>query len=102
MADMMKFDPSKELSERELKDLLACDRTVNLIKHAKDRMQERNYSLRDIMHIIAHGTLIKSEFFSGSASWRYVFKGEDLEGDTGGVVLSVNNQYRFVIITVLA
>ncbi len=99
---MMKFDPSKELSERELKDLLACDRTVYPCKHAKDRMQERNYSLRDIMHIVAHGTLIKSEFFSDSASWRYLFKGEDLDGDNGGVVLSVNNQYRFVIITVLA
>lgn len=102
MASLINFDPSKELSESELKDLLACDRQVIQSNHAKERMQERNYSLRDILHIIAHGTLIQSDFFSASASWRYIFEGADLDGDNGSVVISVNHKYQFVIITVLA
>jgi hypothetical protein len=101
----MKFDPSKELFERELKDLLAyiqgSDGTIILSKHAKERMQERRYSYRDIMHIIADGTLTGSEFNSALANWKYTFKGEDLDGKQGGVVLSVGTHYQCVIITVL-
>ena len=45
----MKFDPSKKLSESELKDLLAYIQgsggTVILSRHAKERMLERGYSL---------------------------------------------------------
>jgi hypothetical protein len=32
----------------------------------------------------------------------YTFKGEELDGDNGGVVLAVGTQYRCVIITVLS
>ena len=102
----MKFDPSKELSERELKDLLAYIQgsggTVILSSHARERMQERGYSLRDILHIIAHGTLTGSKFNQALANWKYTFKGEDLDGDNGGVVLAVGTQYRCVIITVFS
>jgi hypothetical protein len=106
----MKFDPSKELSERELKDLLACiqgsDGTLIISKHAKERMLERRYSLRDVLHIIAHGTMTGSEFNQAPANWKYTFKGEDLDGDNGGVVLAVGThvgtQYSCVIITVLS
>jgi hypothetical protein len=102
----MKFDPSKELSERELKDLLAYIQgsggTVIISKHAKERMLERGYSTRDIMHIIANGSLTGSDFNQALANWKYTFKGEDLAGDNGGVVLAVCAQYRCVIITVLS
>ena len=101
----MKFDPSKELSECELKDLLAYIQgsggTV-ISKHAKERMLERGYSTRDIMHIIANGSLTGSNFNQALANWKYTFKGEDLDGDNGGVVMAVGTQYRCVIITVLS
>ncbi len=101
----MKFDPSKELSERELKDLLAdilSSGQFIMSKHAKERRLERGYSTQDIMHIIVHGTLTGSEFDQALANWKYTFKGEDLDGDNGGVVLAVGTQYRCVIITVLS
>jgi hypothetical protein len=102
----MKFDPSSRLAEAELKELISyiqrSSGTVILSRHAKERMLERGYSLRDILHIIAHGTLACSEFNLTLANWKYTFKGEDLDGDSGGVVLSVGTQYRCVIITVLS
>ena len=102
----MKFDPSKQLSENKLKDLLAYIQgsggSVILSKHAKERMQQRGYSLRDIMYIIANGSLADSEFNDAFANWKYTFKGEDLEGTEGGVVFSVGRHYQCIIITVLS
>jgi alanine-alpha-ketoisovalerate/valine-pyruvate aminotransferase len=102
----MKFDPGRRLAEAELKELFryisSSGGTVILSKHAKERMQERGYSLRDIIHIITNGSLTRSEYNESFANWNYTFKGKDIDGDAGGVVLSVDTQYNCVIITVLS
>lgn len=103
----MRFDPTKELSEPEVKDLINLiwnnsDGIIIISKHAKERMKERGYSFRDIMHIISNGSLIETEFNGSIKNWKYKFEGDDLENTAGGVVVAINSQYKCIIITVLS
>jgi hypothetical protein len=102
----MRFDPTKKLSELEVKDLIdyiwSSGGTIIPSRHAKERMVERGYSLRDIMHIISNGSLVESEFNNLMENWKYRFEGEDLDDTTGGVVVSIARHYKCIIITVLS
>ena len=102
----MKFDPAKELSEKEIKDLIdyiwSGRGTIIPSRHSKERMAERGYSLRDVIHIISNGSLVDSMFNDTLKNWKYTFKGEDLDETTGGVVISIARHYKCIIITVLS
>ncbi len=102
----MKFDLKIELSESEVKDLFIDiwnrGGTIIITGHAKERMQERGYSLRDVVHIISNGSLVNSEFNEPMENWKYKFEGIDLEDTAGGVVFSIASQNTCVIITVLS
>ena len=102
----MKVDPAKELTESDVKDLIdyngSSGGTINPSRHAKDRMKERGYSIRDVMHIISNGTLVEAAFNDDLENWKYTFRGEDLDDTQGGVVVSIARHYKYIIITVLS
>jgi len=102
----MRFDPTKELTEREVKDLFdyiwSSGGTIIPSRHAKERMKERGYSIRDVMHIISNGNLVEAVFNKELENWKYTFRGEDLEDTKGGVVASIAKHYKCIIITVLS
>lgn len=58
----MGFDPTRKLTEKQVKehvhDIIGHGGMLNISGHAKKRMRERGYSLRDIHHIIMDGSLV--------------------------------------------
>lgn len=97
------FTPDQELDERQALDLIReIVDTGHIIfsDHARDRMQERNFTSRDVLYILKHGHISKKEFDEEHNNWQYAIKGEDLEGDDGTIVTAIVNSNRQVIITV--
>ena len=50
----MKFDQSREIAADEAKSIIheiVADGILILSRHAKERMEERGYSLQDVIHI---------------------------------------------------
>ena len=101
----MSFDPTEELSEQGVKDLvkeiLDHGGSFTLSKHARERMVERTYSYRDIRHIIECGRMANTELNTKANNWKYTFKGEDLDGDSGKVVVAIITANNCIVITVI-
>ncbi len=101
----MRFNPADELSNDDAHQLIreiVNSGTVIESKHAKKRMQERGYSTHDVTYILLHGKITAKEHNQKANNWAYTVRGDDLDGDEGGVVTAVINQSQSVIITVLA
>lgn len=102
----MGFDPKKLLSETKAKflilDHLDHGGTLTLTRHARDRMEERRYSFRDLTHIIKEGSLAKTEYNETAVNWKYTFRGEDLDGTTGAVVVAIACVNDIIIVSVLS
>ncbi len=102
----MKFDPTKELSETDLKQMirqiLGSDGMLYYSSHAEIRMAERGYNYRDVTYIIEKGDLIGTEFNNKAGNWKYTIHGDDLDGDSGTVVIAIIKQREGVVITVLS
>jgi len=101
----MPFDPTEQLTESKVKemvrDILDHGGELTLSYHARERMEERNYGYRDIRYIIGHGQMTDSVFNERANNWKYTFKGKDLDGDSGKVVLAIITAKNCIIITVI-
>lgn len=100
----MRFDPAEELGNENAHALIreiVSGGEVIVSRHAKERMKERSYSTQDVEHILIRGKITNKEFKDATQSWAYTIKGDDLEGDEGGVVTVIINRQSCVIITVL-
>ncbi len=102
----MSFDPTQELSEADLKatirQILGSDGMLYYSRHAEIRMGQRGYNYRDITYILEKGDLIGTEYNDKAGNWKYTVHGEDLDGDSGTVVIAVIKQREGVVITVLS
>jgi len=58
--------------------------------------------MHDVEHILCNGKIDSKEYKKQHGQWAYVVKGQDLEGDDGGVVAAIVLHYRCVVITVLS
>lgn len=103
----MKFDPVVEI-ENEIAHRIIRNTVENtsgkviFSKHAKDRMRERNYSPQDVQYILLKGKITGKEFNERTRTWAYTLRGDDLEGDEGGVVTAIIDEWSSIIITVLS
>jgi len=100
----MRFDSTKELSLKDVESLIRDiveARGLVMSGHAKARMAERNYTIHDVHFILSHGRAISSEFNDLANNWKYRFEGNDLEGDSGSVIIAPVTHCNAVIITVL-
>ena len=102
----MYFDPTQELSETDLKkiirNVLGSEGMLYYSSHAEDRMAERGYNYRDITYILEKGDLVDTEYNDRAANWKYTIRGDDLDGDSGAVVIAIIKQREGVVITVLS
>ncbi len=102
----MSFDPTQELSETDLKikirKILGSDGMLYYSSHAEERMVERGYNYRDVTFILEKGDLVDTEYSERAANWRYTIRGDDLDGDSGAVVIAIIKQREGVVITVLS
>ncbi len=73
---------------------------VILTSHAKEQMKNRNYDLSDVRYILKTGEVVRMEQ-SEKGQFKYVVKGEDLEGEPGAVVTAIINKQTLVVVTVL-
>jgi len=68
--------------------------------HLTQRMTERNYSMGDIRHILKNGKIIDVQK-EGNEKYRCTVRGDDLEGDSGAVIVIVIKDKKIFIVTVL-
>ena len=92
----MHFNPSKKLDDIQAKQIVReIVRLGDIIYgcHAKERMIERGYTIRDVVYILKNGEIIKKEFNQDCQNWKYTFQSEDLDGISGTAVrdLEKNN-----------
>lgn len=69
--------------------------------HVKQRMEDRNYTIPDILHILRHGKVLDNFKDQGSDKYHCEVHGEDLEGCKGGVITIVIKNAKLKIVTVL-
>ncbi|TSA54272.1 MAG: DUF4258 domain-containing protein [Planctomycetaceae bacterium] len=68
--------------------------------HARGQMKERDYTTRDVFHILKHGKIRKREE-NPDGQHKYHVHGKDIEGHKGTVVVAIVNRKLLVIVTVL-
>jgi hypothetical protein len=100
------FNPTKQLNEKEVKecvnDIVGYGGELIYTRHASKRMEERGYSYRDIYKILLHGSLVDVEENTAAGNWKYTFAGEDLDGDSGSVIIALVQRQECVVITLLS
>lgn len=97
------FDPTREISDKEAQDLI-CDIKlrgfVHLSNHAEDRMLKRGFSMRDVLNILEHGTIVSKEYNEEAQNWKYKIEGQGIDGEKGAAVTAIINSSTQMIITV--
>jgi hypothetical protein len=73
---------------------------IRFSDHVSRKMNERNYNVRDVVHILRNGKILK---FTKQKDEEYHCEvhGEDLDGCRGAVVAIVIKKVKMVIVTVL-
>ncbi len=100
----MKFDQSIEIPEDEVKSIIreiVVEGVLILSRHAKERMEERGYTLQDVVHILLHGEIVNKEYKDKTKNWLYRVQGHDLENDEGTIVVAIIKRMSAIVITVL-
>ncbi len=100
----MEFDQLKEIPNDEAKSIIReiiYHGVLILSRHAQERMDERDYTLQDVVYILRHGEIVKKEFKDKTHNWSYKFQGHDLGNDQGAVVVAIIKRMSAIVITVL-
>jgi len=100
----MHFDPSKKLDDIQAKQIVReIVRLGDIIYgcHAKERMIERGYTIRDVVYILKNGEIIKKEFNQDCQNWKYTFQSEDLDGISGTAVTAILDHRTIFLVTLL-
>jgi hypothetical protein len=79
----------RQLDEKSLKELikelLAQGGRVNALQHAYDRMEEREISMRQVLHVLGRGGLVDGPTWcSDHANWKF-----SMRADTAGQLVQV-------------
>ena len=103
----MSFDPKAEMNDAEALTLtreIVNSGEIIYSAHVKQRMRERNYTTNDITFILENGKITSKAFNEDVAfqNWTYRITGDDLEGDSGCVVVAIISKKGLLIITVLS
>jgi hypothetical protein len=98
----MTFDPKRKLSDQQalirIREIVDTGE-VRWGKHLRDRLSDRNFTIRDILYILRNGKVIKAEFDDDRQNWKYSVKGHDLEGVDGTVVTAIIGRHEIYLIT---
>jgi hypothetical protein len=97
------FDPTKTISDREALDLICEIKLrgfVHVSNHAEERMLARGFSMRDVLNILEHGTIVDKEYNENAQNWKYKIEGQGIDGEKGAAVTAIISRSTQVIITV--
>jgi hypothetical protein len=101
----MRFDPCAEIevskAQSLIRDIVEGGEVI-LSNHAKESMKKRGYSTHDVEYILLNGKIVKKEFKKITQQWAYTVSGDDLDGDSGSVVIVIIKQYSGIVVTVLS
>ena len=100
----MRFDPTKELSDKEALKIITEIVEYGFIHysdHVKEQMKKRGYEAQDVEYILTNGNITKKDFSEEHQNWEYRIEGTDLDGDEGKIITAVIAINRLIIITVL-
>jgi hypothetical protein len=86
----------RSLTSQEALGALRLALTVSTVdfsrKHFRERMQERGFDMNDVTHVAKEGTIRRPpEFDIKFRNWKYTVEGRDVEGETLGIVFSVED-----------
>ena len=101
----MQFDPAVVIDNADAQGIIReiiVDGNLIISNHAKKRMAERGYTTHDIEHILLHGSITGKELNPNLNNWVYTIKGNDLDGEMGGVVVAIAKFMTSIVITVLS
>ena len=101
----MKFDSTERIDDQTVRSIIreiVTNGTIILSKHAKVQMALRGYTTNDIIHILSYGNVASREFKEKNNNWVYTIEGNDLDKDSGGVVIAIVRRMTGVVITVLS
>lgn len=100
----MRFDPTKELSDKETLKIITEiveHGFIHYSDHVKEQMKKRGYEAQDVEYILTNGNITKKDFSEEHQNWEYRIEGTDLDGDEGKIITAVITINRLIIITVL-
>ncbi len=103
MGKNKKFDPTKKLTDKEALTLIYEIKLrgfVHLSSHAEDRMEDRGFSMRDVLNILESGTITNKEYNDTARNWKYTLEGHGIDGEKGVAVTAIISSSTQVIITV--
>lgn len=75
--------------------------TIELSKHARERMTERHVSLDDIRNVLAHGRIIKAPRTGYKGDTIYKLEQKDTRGTKDGEVAVIKREKSLFIVTVM-
>lgn len=99
----MRFVKTTKLTEDEAEELASNvikHGSIIITNHAKyESMPKRGYDNPDVYHILDKGKVVKIEPGINN-TWKYSFRGNDLDGDEGTIVATFVSSDKGVVITV--
>ena len=88
--------------ERILNQLREKIRTRQYVMtlHANEEMEEEELTIFDVESVILSGNIIERQKDSASGEWKYLVKGESLNGDPVITVTKISPTGKLVVVTV--
>ena len=73
---------------------------IGFTRHAREQARKRNFSQRDVEHVLRTGSVGKPAWDERFGNWTYRVSGSDLDGDDLTVVVALDTERpRITIIT---
>ena len=88
--------------ERILNQLREKIRTRQYVMtlHANEEMEEEELTIFDVESVILSGNIIERQKDSASGEWKYLVKGESLNGDPVITITKISPTGKLVVVTV--
>jgi len=97
----------KKKNDLELYNLIAkklADGSYIVLKHAKERIKDRNVSDLDVLDILENNNNRKRKrnkskdvYIPGYQDWNYCIEGKDIDGQKIRIIISFNDELMLVI-----
>jgi len=83
----------------QLKNYIRQNRYI-ITLHAEEEMNEDELSIFDVEHAILTGSIIERQKDAARTEWKYIVRGQSIEGSAVVVVTKISTTGKMAIITV--
>lgn len=92
---------SKRLTKAKVKEAYRLQKRFYLTSHARQRMDNRNITTKDIENILRYAYAIDRHDTGGHGDPTARLIGETVKGEWASIAVTLDKQYRVVILTVM-